>query len=166
MDIHQAFKVGAKIIAAHEKAYTTLHKAHGLEQAEWELITQSEYWSIDQARQVRSILASVVEVSMTIAGMPAIPLPGQYVAAVIAEVVAPCNRMVACTKAPDTFDAAEASGILSTHEVKDMSVQQLMALVLAYSGGFPEEPAAHRLPKELGTQIQAENVSKRKSAKA
>lgn len=84
---------------------------------------------------------------MTIAGMPAIPLPGQYVAALIAEVVAPVNRLLACTKAPETFDGAIASGLERTHEVKEMSVQQLMALVIAYSGDLKKEPQAHRLPK-------------------
>ena len=166
MDIHKAFRHGAKIIASHERAYTTLHKAHGLEESQWELITQEEYWSPDQAKQVNSILAQVVEVSMTIAGLPAIPMPGQYVAAVIAEVVSPSNRMLACLKAPDQFDAVDASGILSTHEVKPMSYEQLMALVLAYSGGYPEEPPAHRLPKAVSTAVAAENQVKKKSTRA
>lgn len=162
MNIHQAFRHGAQKLAAHENRYTTLHKSHGIDEAHWELLTQTEYWSPDEGRQVRSILASVVEVSMTIAGMPAIPLPGQYVAAVIAEIVAPCNRMIACTKAPDTFDAAEASGILSAHDVKDMSTQQLMALVLAYSGGYPEEPANQRIPREVAEEMMANNQGTRK----
>ena len=91
---------------------------------------------------------------MTIAGLPAIPMPGQYVAAIIAEIVAPVNRLVACTKAPDTFDADAASGILGTHEVKDMSVQQLMALVIAYSGDASQEPTAHKLPKDVSETMK------------
>ncbi len=157
MDIHKAFQHGAQILAKDQCKYTALHKGHGIDEHHWDLVTQQEYWSPDQTRQMRSILASVLEVSMTIAGMPAIPLPGQYVAALIAEVVAPANRLLACTKAPDTFDADEASGILGTHVVKDMSVQQLMALVLAYSGGYPGEPAAHRLPKDVKETIKRAN---------
>ena len=135
MDIHNAFRQGAQILAAHEGEYTTLHKGHGINEADWDLLTQKEYWSPDQAMQIRMILASVLEVSMTIAGIPAIPMPGQYAAALIAEVVNPCNRFLACTKCPDTFDAVDASGILGTHEIKPMSTQQLMALTLAYSCG-------------------------------
>lgn len=157
MDIHRAFRQGAEKIAANERRYTTLHKAHGILEADWDLLTQNEYWSPDQARQIRTILASVVEVSLTIAGLPAIPLPGQYVAAVISEVVAPCNRILAATKAPDTFDAIEASGLLGTHEVKDMPVQQLIGLVLAYSGGYPGEPKATKLPKEVQVSVQKAN---------
>ena len=164
MDLHSAFKIGARKLAQAEKEYSDLHKAHGIEQSHWELLTQSEYWTPDQARAIRSILANVIEVSMTIAGMPPIPLPGQYVAAVIATVVAPCNRMLACVKAPDTFDAAMASGFMGSPEVQDMTPQQLMALVIAYSAGFPQEPPSGRLPVEVVEAVAAENQSKRKKA--
>jgi hypothetical protein len=157
LDIHRAFQHGAQILAKNENEYTMLHKGHGIDEHHWSVLTQQEYWSPDQARQMRSIIAAVVEVSMTIAGMPAIPLPGHYVAALISEVVAPCNRLVACTKAPDTFDADAASGILGTHIIKDMSVQQLMSLVLLYSGGYPAEPSAHRLPKDVSETIKKAN---------
>lgn len=157
MDLHKAFKHGAKLLAQENCKYTDLHKGHGIEEAHWELLTQKEYWSPDQARQIRTILANGVEASMTIAGMPAIPLPGHYVAAFISEVVAPANRFLACCKAPDTFDADIASGIMGTHEIKDMSVQQLMSLVIAYSGGFGDEPAAHMLPKTVSEEVRRAN---------
>ena len=161
MDLHSAFKIGARRIAKDEKRYTDLHKAHGIEQAHWELLTQREYWTPDQSRAVRSVLANVIEVSMTIAGMPAVPLPGQYVAALIAEVVAPCNYMIAAVKAPDTFDATDASGLLGDFEVKTMEYQQLMALVLAYAGGYGDEPASEMLPRSIEDKVHRENVSKR-----
>ena len=157
MDIHSAFRVGAQRLAAHQCKYTTLHKTHGIEEHHWKLLTQDEYWSPDETRQMRNVIAGVVEASMTIAGMPAIPLPGHYVAALIAEVVAPVNRMLACTKAPDTFDAVIASGLDQTHEVKEMSVQQLMALVIAYSGDLKKEPQAHKLPKSTRKVVAEEN---------
>ena len=161
MDLHSAFKIGARRIAKDEKRYTDLHKAHGIEQAHWELLTQREYWTPDQSRAVRSVLANVIEVSMTIAGMPAVPLPGQYVAALIAEVVAPCNYMVAAVKAPDTFDATDASGLLSGSEIEDMKYQQLMALILAYAGGYGDEPTDHMLPRDLAEEVSKANQSKR-----
>ena len=158
MDVHIAFRMGAAQLAKDNRKYGTLHKEHGIDQHEWSILTQDEYWSPDQARQMRNVLAAAVEVSMTIAGIPAIPLPGQYVAAFITEVVSPCNKIVACTKAPDTFDAMDASGLLKTSEVKTMSTQQLMALVLAYSGGYQGEPTAHRLPRKIAEEIELENV--------
>ena len=168
MDIHSAFRYGARRLAQNNCRYTDLHKGHGIEEHHWILLTQAEYWSPDQARQIRSIISNVIEVSMTIAGMPAVPLPGQYVAAFIAEVVAPCNRFLACQYAPDTFNAADASGILGTHEVKPMSREQLMSLTLAYSGGFPDEPMAGRLPQEVKLAMERENEkpNRAKAAKA
>ena len=162
MDIHKAFRIGAQKIAANEKRYTTLHKAHGIEEAQWELLTSQEYWSVDEARQIRTILANVVEVSMTIAGMPAIPLPGQYVAAVISEIVAPPNRILACTKAPDTFDAASALVAEEQTEVKSMTTTQLISLVLLYSGGFPDEPQGHKLSRDVAETMIRANTSEKK----
>lgn len=161
MQLHQSFKLGAKKLAIAERAYSEIHKAHGIEESHWLVLTQKEPWTPDQMRAIRSILANVVEVSMTIAGIPAIPLPGQYVAAVIAEIVHPSNWMVAATKAPETFDASDASGLMGTSEVKEMSTQQMMALTLAYGGGYYDEPAQHRLPSEVEEKVIEANTSKR-----
>lgn len=160
MDIHKAFQIGAQRLAQEQSKYTELHKSHGIVEAEWELLTQDEYWTAEQARSMRTILANVLEVSMTVAGLPAIPLPGQYAAALIATVVKPCNRFVACQKCPDTFDAVDASGIISTSEAKPMKQEQITSLVLAYSGGLTEEPVSHRLPKEVSQQVISENKTR------
>lgn len=164
MDLHQAFKYGAKKIAEDNRKYSELHKAHGIEESHWELLTSEEYWTVDQARSIRSILANAIEISMTIAGMPPIPMPGQYAAALIATVVSPCNWMVACVKAPDTFDAFDASGLLGTSEVKDMTPQQLMGLVIAYGADYRGEPHNHRLPGEVIEEVQRENKSTKRKA--
>ena len=156
MDIHKAFRIGAQRIAANECEYTTLHKSHGLELSDWELLIQKEYWSADQAKKIRSILAAAVEVSLTIANIPPGPLPGQYVAAVIAEIVAPPNRMVACHKAPDTFDAASALEEQDMINVKPVNVYKLQALVLLYSGEYDNEYPPDRLPREIGEQMKEE----------
>lgn len=156
MDIHSAFRMGSQELARHDKEYSMLHKGHGIEEANWLLLTQPEYWSNEQAKQIRSILANVLEVSMTIAGLPAIPMPGHYVAALISEVVSPCNRMLACVKAPDTFNAVDASGLLGTHEIKPMTTQQMMALVIAYSGNATLEPVVQKLPREVEETMKKE----------
>jgi hypothetical protein len=164
LDIHHAFRIGAQQLAFNQRQYSELHKSHGIEPSHWDLLTQGEYWTPDQARQVRSILANVIEVSMTIAGMPAVPLPGQYAAALIAEVVSPANRLLACMKSPDTFDAFDASGVNQTFEVKDMPKEQLMSLVLAYSGGYPGEPQRGKLSREIGEQMREENLQEKKKS--
>lgn len=147
--VHHAFRQGARVLAQGYCKYDETHKIHGIDPFQWKILTQNQYWSPEQARGMRSVLANVLEVSMTIAGMPAIPMPGQYAAALIAELVAPCNRILACHKAPETFDAFAASGLNETVDVQPMKVEQLMALVIAYSGGFAGEPANDRLPREV-----------------
>lgn len=162
MDIHRAFRQGAKKLAESENRYSDLHKSHGIEEHHWQLLTQDEYWTPEQARQIRAILAAVAEVSLTIAGMPAVALPGHYVAALISEVVAPPNRLLACMKAPETFNAVDAAGIEATFEVKPMNYEQLMSLVLLYSGGYGAEPSVHRLPKTIEAQVEKQNLEVKK----
>lgn len=138
MDLHKSFRLGAERLASGQ--YGTLHREFGISETDWRLLTQEENWTHEQARATRAIIASVVEVCMTVCGMPAVPLPAQYVAAVIAIVVAPNNRLIAATKAPDTFDAVAASGLMETVEIRPASREQMIALVMAYSGGFGGEP--------------------------
>lgn len=138
MDLHKSFRQGAERLASSQ--YGSLHKEFGISEVDWKLVTQEEHWTMEQMRASRAVIASVVEVALTVCGMPPVPLPAQYVAAVIAIVVAPANRMVAAMKAPDTFDAFAASGLQETVEVKPATREQMMALVVAYSGGFGGEP--------------------------
>lgn len=158
-DIHEAFKTGARLlVVSNAGKYGDMHRAHGITPEEWKLLTQVEYWTPDQARSIRSVLANIIEVCLTISGMPAIALPGQYAAAVIASVVSPANRMVACMKVPDTFDAWSASGILGPVEIRPMSAEQLLSLVILYSADFPGEPQI-RLPREVG-EVKKKELSK------
>lgn len=154
MDLHKAFRNAAEQLAGSQ--YGTLHKEHGISQVDWDLLTQNEDWTPQQARQIRASLAATVEVALTIAGMPPIPLPVQYVAATIAVVVAPCNRLVAATKAPDTFDAFAASGLNGMSEVQTATREQMLALVMAYSGGFGGEPMP-RVDSEVVELVKKES---------
>jgi hypothetical protein len=156
MNVHAAFRAGAEHLARGQK-YGEVHREHGLLEPDWQLLTQDEHWTPQEARRIRSILASVIEVTLTIAGMPATPLPGQYAAAVIAIVVKPANRMVAAVKVPETFDAVSASGLHDVVEVKPMPKEQMMALVVAYSGGLGGEPPMQMLPPEVEEVMKKEN---------
>ena len=131
---------GGAAVLAGALDYGEIHRRHGLSQPEWDLLTMQEVWSVDDRRKIRSILSEVVQISFQIAGLPAQPIPGQYIAAIIAMCVAPCNRMVAATRAPDSYDAAAASGLEGDSEIVSMTVEQMIALVHAFSieGPFSE----------------------------
>lgn len=156
--LHASFRLGAENLAVANCEYTEIHRSHGISQNDWDLLTRREPWTIDEGRQVRSVLASIIEVCLTISGLPPVPLPGQFAAAIIAIIVSPANRFFACQKVPDTFDAFAASGVHQTFEVKPMRSEQMMSLVMAYSGGFGGEPPNHRLDPEIKEVVKKENA--------
>jgi hypothetical protein len=147
-DLHGSFRAGAAALVQGSLKYAEMHRSHGITQTDWDLLTQPEPWTPEQIRQVRSILASVIEVCMTIAGLPPVPLPGQYAAAVIAIVVSPGNRFLAAQRVPDTFDAVAASGLQGMSEIIPTTKEQMFGLVMAYSGGYGGEPLP-RLNEEV-----------------
>lgn len=157
MDIHSAFRRGAEVLAVGSHGYGEVHRSHGLLETDWEVFTQLDPWTPEEARRMRGVLASVIEVCMTIAGMPAVPLPGQYAAAVIAVCVGPANRLLAAMRVPDTFDAVAASGLSDPIEIRPMRPETMMALVMAYSGGLGEEPPMQRLPAAVSEVMKKES---------
>lgn len=157
--LHSAFRQGAEVLARANCLYSDIHRGYGLSKDDWELLTKETHWTPDETRAIRAILASVIEISMTIAAMPATPLPGQYAAAVIAIVVSPANRIMAAFRCPDTFDAVSAAGITEPFEVKPMAREQMISLVMAYSGGYGGQPAMERLPREI-EELKKKELSK------
>lgn len=148
MNMFNVYRTGALALVTETMAYTAIHRQYGLSQADWELVTQKEPWNVEQRQKARSIIAECVMISLTISGLPAQQLPAQYVAAVIAHIVAPSNMLVASTRAPEAFDAQAASGMQQEHEVKPVPVEQMQALVMAYAGGAADEPLGMAVPKE------------------
>lgn len=155
-DLHTSFRLGAQSLVIGQSQYREIHRSHGISQADWDLLTQTAPWTPEQVRQVRSILAAVIEVCMTIAGLPPVPLPGQYAAAVIAIIVSPANRFLAAQKVPETFDAVAASGLEGKVEIKPVRQETMFGLVLAYSGGFGGQPL-ERLPVEVNEERKKGN---------
>lgn len=148
-NLFEGFRRGALMLAANNCVYTQYHKEYGIAQAEWEMLTQDEPWTLSQRQQVRSQIAEVVNISLTIAGLPAMALPAQYVAAVIVTVVSPTNRFVAATRAPEAFDALAASGLNEAFEIRPVTIETMQSLVIAYSGTVKSEPAGQVVPKEV-----------------
>ncbi len=135
MNHFEVFRNGALCLASKTMEYSETHRKYGLSKDDWELLTQKEPWNTSQRARVRSMIAEAVTISLTIAGLPAQTLPAQYVAAVIATVVQPANLLVASTRAPEAFDAMDASGMMSKSEVRSVTIEQMQSLVMAYAGG-------------------------------
>lgn len=133
MDVMRMMLTGANALASLGVEHSSKHVAVGFSKAEWDLLTQADLWTPSDRRKVRSILAEAVNASLTIAGLPAVPLPAQYVAAVIATIVAVPNRLSAAMRAPEAYDAVAASGLVGPVEVEPVRIETMMALVMGYT---------------------------------
>lgn len=127
------FLNGADKLAACPKCYGPIQQAAGFTEDEWNRLTSTECWTQAEQRKIKSDLSSAVSISMAIAGLPATPLPGAYVAAVICKLVAPCNRLLAAASAPESFDCVSALGLRATSEVVTTTREQMYALVTLFS---------------------------------
>ena len=134
----KAFALGARHLA---RAYTKDRASYGIREEDWDLITRDEFWSPDERRRVRSVLTELVQISLTVSGLPATRLPGQFAAALIVEVVHPSNVIVACHCAPDSYDAVNASGLSQEVEITAMQPEQILSLAMAFLAGQYDEPA-------------------------
>jgi len=97
-------------------------------------------WTPTEQKKIRSILTEVINISLTIAGLTAHPLPAQYVAALVSKLVSTANRLVASTLTPETFDAVAASNLDGNQKFVSVTREQMMSLVIAYSSDRYIEP--------------------------
>jgi len=141
-NLFDAFRIGARQLAGPTRDYANLHAEHGLTKPEWDLLVQNDPWNVEQRRQAKSTLSECLQISLTLAGLPAMALPGQYVAACIVEIVSPVNRLVAAAKAPEAYDAVMASGLETEEsEIRPISPEQMISMVIAFSGFADAQPA-------------------------
>jgi hypothetical protein len=131
---HELFQAGARVLTSKGRAHQAHFTEYGISQDDWDLLTSDTLWSSPEARRIPSILQACINAALTIANIPSQPLPGQYVAALICDVVAPPNRIVAASMAPDTFDAVSAAGVDQPVKIEPMRPEQMLGLVVAYSG--------------------------------
>lgn len=130
---HQLFLLGANRLATMDLQYGPEQQEAGFTQEEWLLLTQEECWSKAQQMQMPTIISALVSITLRIGGLPAIPLPGAFVAACICKVVQPCNRLLAAASAPESFDAMSAAGLTAESQKIITSKEQMYALVVYFS---------------------------------
>lgn len=156
--LFEAFKQAGRSIATAHGTFGARQAEAGFTKPDYELLCQHTYWSIDQRRRIPSILANAVSISLSIAGLPPVPLPGHYVAAVIVNLVHPCNLLLACASAPESFDAMAASGLIEPTDVRSTTHEQLQGLMMAYLGDALLEPPGDELPVELDELVNEQTA--------
>ena len=153
-DCFDLFRMSALTLGDHTHPFGPRQREVGLIAEDWALLTQEELWTPDQARRVPNVLANVVSATLAVAGIPAVALPGCYVAACIVCLVAPPSRLVAAMRAPETFDAQAASGLSGPVEIIATGYEQMQALVIAYSREIEALPIGSDLSPEVVALVQ------------
>ncbi len=158
----QLFLLGANELASTPKEYGPEQQAAGFTKDEWDLLTDATCWTKSEQMKIGSILSSAVSITLRTAGLPPTPLPGAFVAAVICKLVAPCNRLVAATSAPESFDAMSAVG-LTTESVKIItSKEQMYALVLYFSSAEFGALERYRIDPEVEAAVIQQQLEEKK----
>lgn len=159
-DIFRMFCNAACTLGDHTTEYGVRQAEVGFTQSDWNLLTQDELWTPDQVRRVSDVITEACSISLSVAGIPAAALPCHYVASVICRLVAPCNRFAAAHKAPRSFDPIKASGIEGPSEDADVTVQQMIALVMFYSSQDAGRIQPHGLEVDplLSEAVEAQNA--------
>lgn len=159
----QLFLLGANELAAAGKEYGPEQQAAGFTKDEWDLLTDVTCWTKAEQMKMPSILSSAISITLRTAGLPPVPLPGAYVAAVICKLVAPCNRLVAAASAPESFDALSAVGLTAESIKVITSKEQMYSLVMYFSSAQFAALENFRLDPEVeATVIQSQLKEKKK----
>lgn len=156
---HQLFLLGANELATMETDYGPEQQAAGFTENEWDLLTAKECWTKSEQMKLPGILANMVSITLRTAGLPAVPLPGAFIAACICKLIAPCNRLVAAASAPESFDVLSAAGIAQESVKIITTKEQMYALVVYFSSADFGALDGFRLDPVIENAVIAEQVS-------
>lgn len=154
----QLFLIGANELATAPIEYGEIQAAAGWTQDDWELLTTKNCWNKTEQQKLPSLLSNTVSITLKTAGLPAISLPGCYIAAVICKLVSPCNRLLAALSAPESFDSMSASGIVDSSEIIVTTKQQMMALVVYFSSADFAALSSWRMNEDIAQAVLANQL--------
>jgi hypothetical protein len=136
MNHFKSFTQGARYMATR----TPQQMAEmGMTQQHFDMLTSPDPWLPAEVQEMRGVLASAINISLTFANLPARALPAQYVAAVIGYMVNPVNWLTAATIAPETFDAVQSANSEEEFKTRPVQYEQMISLVMSYGGGSERE---------------------------
>ena len=133
----QIFCGGARVVASLPEEHSdAIHGRCGIGAADWEVLRCKTFWTPRQVEVARVAIDKLLAHALTASGLPAIPLPAEYVAACIAVVIPAANWMAAAQAARAGLDGSmlvQSNGD-ATQQRELVSSERLFALILAYSG--------------------------------
>lgn len=127
------FLLGANELATAPVEYGIEQQAAGFSETEWNLLTSETCWTQADQMKIASIIASAISITLKTGGLPAVPLPGAFCAAVICKLVKPCNRLLAAASCPESYDVMSASGLTGDSMQIITTKEQMTSLVVYFS---------------------------------
>ncbi len=155
----QLFLLGANELATMDIDYGPQQQAAGFTMEEWDLLTTDTCWTKAEQMKLPSMLSNMVSITLRTAGLPAVPLPGAFIAACICKIIAPCNRLVAASSAPESFDVMSAAGIARESVQVITTREQMLALVVYFTSADFDSLAGFPLQVEIENAVLAAQVS-------
>lgn len=150
---HQLFLLGANELAVAGIEYGPEQQAAGFTEDEWNLLTSVDCWTKAEQMKIGSIISNAISITLRTAGLPPVPLPGAYCAAVICKLCAPCNRLVAAASAPESFDVMSAIGVAAESVNVITTKEQMLALVVYFSSAEFGALGSFRLNEEIEQEV-------------
>lgn len=135
------------------------YAALGITPAQFKIVAQPVLWDRDQLSVVMRTLTNMIFGSLTILGLPKITVPSEFIAAHIATLIAPENRIIACvwmsTERASGQGALELAARGATAQTMDpTNADNLFALVLELSNDDAASSARQRYLKKIGLKVE------------
>ena len=150
----EAMRGAASVVSGMpDKWKSDVHGAVQISPQDWEILKSKSYWTPAQAREARTSIDKLINASLTLANVPPQPLSAEYIAAVMARVIAPCNWLVASNSGVQGLDGKQLASITGDDYParKWVSPERLHHLILVFSMNFDVLP---KQPTEEDQMIQ------------
>lgn len=129
----------------------------GITDTQFKLVNGNQAWRRDQLNNVMRTLNALIFGTLEVMAIPKIVVPAEYVAAIVATLVAPCNRMTACVWLSQERQTGVGALELSARGEQSATLQpasasQLFALVLELSNNEASSEARKNFMRRLGIE--------------
>lgn len=132
--------------------------ALGITPQQFQIVAQPVLWDRDQLLVVMRTITQMIYGSLTIMGLPKLVVPSEFIAAHIAALVAPENKIIACVwlsqERQTGHGALELAARGNTSATMDPThADQLFALVSMLSDSDAASGARARYMKKIGIKV-------------
>jgi len=127
----------------------------GISPIDFKLTYDPVIWRTEQRLRVVRTLEALLYGTTSMLGLSRLQLPAEYIAAIVATFVAPCNRKLACIYLADIGTGRRAEDLAQGVSTEQVSPEQLFALVFLLSQNDAGTQARQQFAQRLGLAVAA-----------